>query len=87
MAFSGALGLLNLVSCFALDGQDILEAVLTLLLLTRRGEAGRLTTIGLEQRQRTANKTITFAVCMLLGTGLLVVNLLVALGSLFFSVN
>lgn len=83
VAFSGAIGLLNLVPCFALDGQYILAA--SLHLISQRNSpknfidlnSGRDTTPGRHQT--------LYASIMIFGTLLLVLNLFLAIFNLFVS--
>ncbi len=76
MAFSGAIGLLNLVPCFALDGQYILAAILNL--IGRRNQKNSFTDLG-------NNKTsypIVYTFIMMFGSLLLLLNIIVALYNL-----
>lgn len=73
IAFSSAIAILNLVPCYALDGQHILAAV-----LLNRNSRHFISPHNDEHYPKTYNFMLTF------GTSLLLLNLLLALFSLFF---
>ncbi len=77
IAFSGAIGLLNLVPCWALDGQYILQATLAIY------KSGYGSSHNLFDDNN--KKPLVYILMMLLGTGLLLLNLILALFSLLYS--
>ncbi len=79
VAFSGAIGLLNLVPCFALDGQYILAA--NLHLIKHKNKPGNL----IDLTPETQGHPMIYAVVMIAGTVLLFVNIFLSLLSLFIS--
>ncbi len=76
IAFSGAIGILNLVPCFALDGQYILAALLT---VNKKNNNQFINTTN------EAKKPIAYFLIMIFGTLLLVINLLFSMFNLFSS--
>ena len=72
IAFSGAIGILNLVPCFALDGQHILAAI-----LLNKNSKYYITS------EQSAQSIFLYSCIMYFGTSLLFVNLALGLISLF----
>ncbi len=75
VAFSGAIGLLNLVPCFALDGQYILAALLT---VNKRTSSQFI-------NENETKRPILYILIMTFGTVLLSVNLICSIFNLFSS--
>jgi S2P endopeptidase len=73
IAFNGAIAILNLVPCYALDGQHILSAVLLV------GNSNRFIDSNESEPHQKA-----YLFLMTFGTLLLTLNLVLALYSLFF---
>lgn len=78
IAFSGAIGLLNMVPCFSLDGQYILAATLQLF-------SYRKQTNFIDLNSASVEHPMLYAVIMVFGTGLLVCNIMLAFYSLYLS--
>ena len=76
VAFSGAIGLLNLVPCFALDGQFILAAVLNM--IGRRKEKNSL----IDFANNKTSYPLLYTLTMMFGSLLLFLNMIVALYNL-----
>lgn len=70
VAFSGAIGILNLVPCFALDGQFILASLLA---LNRKAESF----IYVPQK-----RPLVYVVLIILGSSLLIINIVLAFVSM-----
>lgn len=68
MSLSGALAILNVVPCYALDGQYIAKAAVDLLM----------------PRVHPEKRELIFTLLVLFGTGLLLVNVILAMFMLFF---
>lgn len=75
VAFSGAIGLLNLVPCFALDGQYILASALSINKMSSREFVD----------SNESQRPVLYVIMMLLGTTLLALNIIVSFASLAFS--
>ena len=75
IAFSGAIGILNLVPCFALDGQYILAALLSV----NKKDNNQFI------NSNEAKKPIAYISIMTFGTFLLFMNLLFSMFNLFSS--
>jgi len=75
IAFSGAIGLLNLVPCFALDGQYILATLLDL----------HKPSNDFVESNQPQKRSFTYVVLMMIGTTLLSLNMILAVYSLFSS--
>lgn len=71
VSLSGALAILNVVPCYALDGQFILQAAIELCLSQVIPDK--------------ETRGLLFTVVLLLGTALIVVNILIAMGTLLLS--
>ncbi len=78
MAFSGAIGVLNLVPCFALDGQYILASFLN---INQKSSASFVDS----QNQQHSRHPFIYVIIMFLGTGLLLANIFIAFMSLAYS--
>lgn len=68
MSLSGALAILNVVPCYALDGQYIAKAALDVILVNTHPE----------------KRELIFTLLVLFGSGLLFVNVLLAMVMLIF---
>lgn len=77
IAFSGAIGLLNLVPCFALDGQYILASILSISINNKH----KREFVQMNETER----PVLYVLMMLVGTSLLVLNILVSFASLAYS--
>lgn len=79
VAFSGAIGVLNLVPCFALDGQYILASILNL-------NRDKTTVSFIDSNTKPDRQhPFLYVLLMLLGTSLLLLNILLAFASLAFN--
>lgn len=76
VAFSGAIGLLNLVPCFALDGQYILASALSINKNSREF---------VESNNSESQRPVLYVIMMLLGTTLLGLNIIVSFAALAYS--
>ncbi len=79
MAFSGAIGVLNLVPCFALDGQYILASILNI------NKKQTLTLGDSRSSSQQEKHPVIYVILMFFGTGLLLVNILCAFASLMYN--
>ncbi len=79
MAFSGAIGLLNLVPCFALDGQFILASCLLLI-----GKKNRSRNF-VNDNEESKGHPFIYALIMLFGSILLALNMILGLYFLMIS--